>query len=194
MNENKVPGIWKWTVVLLVICNAALIATLWLKPQQDAPRNGRGGGHGGPRNYIIEQLKLTDEQVARYDQLIEGHHSTMERLRKEMVVLRKQLFNNIKNAPAGINADSLALEIAKKQEQIEIITYRHFAQVRAEICTDTQKPELDRIIEDVMKQMSGVMRGMPPPNDRDGQGPPHDREGDDHRPHDGHEPPPPGDH
>jgi len=191
MNDNKVPGIWKWSVILLIACNMGLVLTLWLKPQ---PGGGRKEDHrhGGPRNYIIGQLKLTDEQVKRYDELIKVHHSTMEQLRMESVELRKLLFNNIKNAPGGINADSVALLIAKKQEQIELITYRHFAQVRAEICTEAQKPELDRIIEDVMRQMNGAMRGIPPPDAADRQGhPPH--EDGDHEPHEGHQPPP-GDH
>ncbi len=188
MNENKVPGIWKWTVILLVACNVALVATLWLKPQRRPDRDEHRPSRA--RDYVIEQLRFTDEQVHRYDELILEHRHKMDSLRMASMELRKLLFNNIKNAPGGINADSVAQLIAGNQHEIEIITYRHFAQVRAEICTEAQKPELDKIIEQVMKFMNGAMRGGPPPRERDEQERPRRHEGAEHGPRDEHEPPP----
>jgi hypothetical protein len=97
---------------------------------------------------------------------------------------RRQLFANLGNEKNGINTDSLAQLIANNQKQIELVTYSHFAQVRA-ICTDTQKAEFDKIIGDVIKKMNGPGNGGPPPP-REGQGPPPP-------PGDGQGPPPPPD-
>ena len=33
MEDNKASGLWKWLVGLLVVCNMALIAIIWFKPQ-----------------------------------------------------------------------------------------------------------------------------------------------------------------
>jgi periplasmic protein CpxP/Spy len=163
MNE-KVPAIWKWAVILLLLCNLGLILTMWLKPAM------HNGPHGEtPRDYAIRNLKFNDEQAKKYDVLIKAHQEAMHRLRHEAMEYRQQLFTNLGNAQSGLNTDSLAQLIANNQKQIEVTTYDHFAQVRL-ICTDAQKTEFDKIIGDVIKKMNGP--GGPPPHD--GQGPPPD--------------------
>jgi hypothetical protein len=99
----------------------------------------------------------------------------MDRLRKESTGYRRQLFDNIKNKNTN-NADSLTQLIANNQKQIELVTYKHFSQVR-DICTDAQKTEFDKIIGDVTRMMNGPHPG-PPPGDRQGPPPP-GREGPD---------------
>jgi hypothetical protein len=188
MNDNRALAIWKWSAILLVLCNIGLIITLWFKPQHDnRPQPG------GPRNFVIRELKFTDDQVKKYDELIKVHRSYMDPLNRDAMEYRRLLFNNLQREPNGLNADSLIQLIANNQKQIETVTYAHFKQVRA-MCTDAQKTEFDRIITDVMKQMNG---GHAPhhPGDRPGP-PPERREGDDHHPDDGQEPPPgpPQDH
>jgi periplasmic protein CpxP/Spy len=153
-----------WTVVLLVLCNIGLVATIWLKP-------GAKQGHRGPRDFVISSLKFSDDQVKQYDALIEEHQRSMRRLRREAMEYRQQLFNNIKNeGHGGVNADSLAGLIADHQRQIENVTYGHFVQVRA-LCTDAQKEEFDKIIGDVIRKMNGGGHGGPPPPGEDGNRP-----------------------
>lgn len=183
---QQVPAIWKWTVILLLLCNTGLILTLWLKPaMHDGPRGET------PRDYVIRNLKFSDDQVKKYDALIKDHQDAMHRLRHEAMEYRQQLFANLKNEHGSSgNTDSLAQLIANNQKQIEVVTYNHFAQVRT-ICTDAQKAEFDKIIGDVIKKMNGPGPGGPHPPTPDGQGPPPDREHGDDRPQDG--PPPPED-
>jgi len=166
MNENKVVKLWRWTVVLLVLCNIGLMLTIWLKP---VGGNGRPQ-HETPRDYLIRNLKFSSDQVHQYDMLIEDHQQSMRRLRHEGMELHNSLFNNLKNEGAPENAaDSLARLIANNQKEIDLVTYRHFVKVRA-LCTDAQKKEFDDIIVDVVRKMSGPHGGPPPPGD--GQGPP----------------------
>jgi protein CpxP len=172
MNENKVIKLWRWTVLLLVLCNIGLMLTIWLKPVA-------GNNHPRPetpRDYIVRMLKFSEEQTRQYDVFVREHQHAMRQLRHEAMEYREQLFDNMKNdGKAGANADSLIQLIAGNQKQIETVTYKHFVQVRA-LCTDAQKTEFDNIIGDVMKKMSGGPHGGPPPPD-DGppppDGPPH---------------------
>ncbi len=184
MNENKGIRLWQWAVLLLVLCNIGLIATIWLKPQHDGPPRG-----GSPRDFVIKELKFTDDQTKKYDVLVQAHQEAMRKLRHDAADLRHELFANLKNEKEGNNvADSLVRLIGNNQKEIELTTYNHFAQVRA-LCTDAQKKDFDNIIGDVIKKMNGGPH--PPPGNR--QGPPdHDNGGG--PPPGGPPPPPPGEH
>ncbi len=161
---------WKWAVVLLVICNIGLLLTVWLKPQMPF---GKPAGEG-PRNFVISSLKFSDEQVKKYDVLINGHKQAMDSLRDESMRYRQQLFQNLKNEATGAAiADSLAKCIADNQQRIEMVTYNHFAQVRA-LCTSEQKAGFDKIIREVTRRMNGNQRGAPPPRRDDQPGGPQD--------------------
>jgi protein CpxP len=165
--------IWKWATGLLVLCNIALVATIWLKPMR-----GEGPKHGGPRDFVIANLKFDAAQVKAYDVLIAAHQDAMKRLRRDAMDVRVQLFGNLDTAGgAGVNADSLGQVLASIQKEIELATYRHFVAVRA-ICTPAQQVTFDHIIEDVMRKMNGGPRPQgdrpgPPPDGPEGErGPP----------------------
>ena len=180
MTEHKIPAIWKWALLLVILCNIGLVVTIWLKPHWD-----NGARPETPRDYVIRNLNFSDGQVKQYDALIKEHRKAMDQLGNEAIGYRKLLFENLRNEPhSNINTDSLAQLIANNQKQIEIVTYNHFKQVRT-ICNDEQKAKFDEIINDVMKKMNGGMRGGPPPHPGDGQGPPPDQHGGEN--------PPPGD-
>jgi protein CpxP len=171
MNEQKTPSIWKWSVALLVLCNVALILTIWLKPGPV----GRNGSNA-PRDYVISHLKFSDDQVMQYDVLIKAHRRAMNSLKKESTHYRQLLFGSLAMGGNNVNTDSLIRLIAKDQTQVELITYNHFKQVRS-LCTPEQQQEFDLIILDVIKKMNGAMQGGPPPHPGDRQGPPEDGQG-----------------
>lgn len=176
MGDNK-GIVWKWAVGLLVLCNIALMATIWLKPSQQQMQRPET-----PRDFVIRSVKLNDAQVQQYDVLIMAHRSAMDSLRREAMKCRQALFNNLKaDGSTKLNPDSVANVISALQREIELVTYHHFEQVRM-ICTDAQKVDFDRVIGDVIRKMNG--RPGPPPHD--GQGPPPPDRG----PHEG----PPGEH
>jgi protein CpxP len=177
---------WKIAVGLLIICNIGLMLIIWLKPQQETGRQPRPET---PREYVIKQLKFTEEQTKSYDQLIKDHQEAMHRLRDQGRELRQQLFENLKgNNSRDQAADSITRLIGSNQAQIELVTYNHFVKVKA-ICTEAQKAEFDRIIGDVTKKMNGPGGGRPPhegpPPPEGSMGPPPGGEG--------NPPPPPGD-
>ncbi len=166
--------ILQWTIGLLVLCNIGLILTIWLKPGKDIAQYRET-----PRDYVIRNLNFSDGQIQKYEVLIKAHRTAMRSLNDEANEYRTSLFANLKNGQkADNNTDSLTTLIINTQKEIELVTYNHFAEVRA-LCTDAQKTEFDNIIGDVIKKMNG----RPPHPPHEGHGPP--------PPHDG-PPPPPG--
>jgi len=169
MNENKALRFWKWAVILLVLCNIALISVVWFRPHMPFGKRPEQ-----PRDFVIRKLGFSPDQVKKYDALISAHHATMEQLKKDAASYRQQLFSNLTaNAPHTSSPDSMAQLIANNQRQIELVTYNHFAAV----CTDQQKIEFDKIIGEVTKMMSGHGRGNRPPGDHQGPPPPGDHQG-----------------
>ncbi len=161
--------IWKLLVVLLLICNAGIIAFMWLRPcRPPVPPPPPAGGQGEQaRNFVIRTLNFTDEQVRQYDVLIGDHRRAMDSLRKVQSDARQQLFGGLKN---GTDPNVAAQTIAACQKEIETVTFHHFEKVRV-LCTDAQKPEFDNIIGEVIKKMNGGNRRPPHPGGP-GDGPP----------------------
>jgi protein CpxP len=161
MNEQRKPRLLYWTIALLVLCNIGLVTIIWFRP---AGLPGLGGkGHESPRDFVVRNLRFTDEQSKQYDMLVTEHQSAMHRLRKDAMAYRQQLFGYLATAQSGsAEVDSMEVKIARTQKQIESTTYAHFAQVR-NICTDAQKPEFDKIIGEVIRKMNGGPHGPPPP-------------------------------
>jgi protein CpxP len=183
MSANNGTKIWQWLVGLLVLCNIVLIVMMWLKPHREGPP------HGGQRarERIINELKFSEEQVNKYEPLIQEHQQAMGKLRHEGNQYRESLYTNLKTGMAGVKtADSFEELIAGNQKRIEMVTYDHFAKVR-ELCTESQKLTFDKIIGDVVIKMYGPGGHRPPPpggRRHDGPPPEDDRQG----------PPPEGEH
>lgn len=160
MREPKLL-IWKWAAGLLVLCNIALIATLLLKPQPGGPDMARET----PHDFVVRSLQLNDSQTTGYDLLVHAHQADMRRLRKQAMDNRQLLFSRLGANDTGAAADSISVRIANTQKEIELVTYRHFAQLRA-LCNARQQAEFDRIIGDVIRKMNTP----PPPPHGPGEG------------------------
>jgi hypothetical protein len=178
MIERKQLRIWQWATVLLLLCNIVLIGVVWYT----LPR----GGGNAPRDRVIAEVGLKADQVSHYEELIKDHRREMQRLRKAGRLFRDSLFAQL-GKPAVL-PDTLIARIGQNQQQIELVTYRHFEQVRA-LCDDGQKEKFDQIIGDVLRMMNP---GKPHRPDGPGNGDEHGR-----NPHDRGDspegPPPPDD-
>lgn len=170
--ENRNITVLKWSVGILVVLNIILLVNFWKSNGLTAhPRFPKMAGGHGPAEMIINELKLSKEQIVQFDKLKEAHHSSMLELQAKGNELRNNYFNNLKqDNPDQKVIDELANAIGDNQKQIETITFNHFMDVR-KLCNEEQKKRFDLIINDVLQHMTGGRRGgdMPPPH---GEGPP----------------------
>jgi Spy/CpxP family protein refolding chaperone len=196
--ENKGGNLWKWLTAMLVVCNLALIATVWLRPQTQVQYNIAGGaGHRGPLKYD-DKLNLDKEQQAKFREITTAQHARVDSLKRLAKAVREQFFANVSvSSPDQQQIDKLSAQLGDYHRLIELETYNHFRQVRAMLNADQQKI-FDEIIKDVLTRMpeqphfkgDGMGPGGPHRDRPEGQdGPP---PGDGPPPADGEGPPPPG--
>jgi periplasmic protein CpxP/Spy len=125
--------------VLLVLClltNGFLVWKLW------GPHHPIKGHRHEPKHRIVEALNLTSDQLVAYDSLIVGHRQAIVSLENKIVSARGEWYKQIANG--GMAQDSVAYEIALFQQQIELVHYRHFVDIR-QLCRGDQLNNFDQL-------------------------------------------------
>ena len=118
---------------------------------------------GGPKEFLIRELKLNEKQTQDFLKLVDEHQTDMKRLRDKIKNEKAGLWNNIsKSGTEAGNTETIALEIANDHKEIELVTFRHFQKVR-ELCDDTQKKKFDEVIKEALNMMGP---NNPPPGPR----------------------------
>lgn len=142
-------------LVVLVVLNVTTLAFIYMQ------RDGRGPGLGGDVGaFITHELNFTDEQTRRFDVMKRAHHESVDSLHRLNRELHKQLFDRL-NAPEDAVIDSISALVAENEKQIDLITFRHFHEVR-ELCTPEQQKKFDAIIQEVLQRLQ-PKKGPPPP-------------------------------
>lgn len=175
MDENSPSGMWKWLIGLLVVCNIALIAIIWLRPQPQGQYNmPPRPGHDSKRAMNFDsQLNLTKVQQTDFDRLVAEQHKAIDSLKSLAKNSREQFFSNVNIASLdSMHMARLSNELGNYHRLIELQTFASFRQIRA-ILTDEQKTTYDRIIKDVLTRMPEQPHfkgdGQAPPPGRDGR-------------------------
>lgn len=172
MNKTKLLII---CLVALVLLNAGTLFYLFRSQKsagQAPPQKGEG-----PATYIIEQLKLNDQQQAEFKKLRDEHQGSIRRAREEDKKLHQAFFGLVKSGKAaGAEADSLISLMAAQRKIMENATFTHFQKLR-NLCTDEQKPKLDEIIDELAMRIgatgpAGERPPGPPGEGGEHQGPP----------------------
>ena len=100
MNKYKVFSVF---ALLLLITNMILLAAIFF----DFPL--RPNHKNGPRESIIQKLDFNDEQIEKYDALIEIHHAATRQKNDMILELKNQLYCSL-NADSVLTANKLILE------------------------------------------------------------------------------------
>jgi protein CpxP len=157
-------------LLLLLVLNTSLLVMLLLKhPGPPPPPENPPFAQGGPREFLVHELKMDSPQIRNYDTLIKFHHANMDFIQKDIRVHRDSLIDQLGN-PAfdSSQVNAIADRIGKDQSQIERNNFEHFRQVRS-LCRPEQQLKFDSIIHDALRMM-GPPQG-PPPNGHRPPGP-----------------------
>lgn len=145
MNKVKLLSI---AVVVLLGLN---IATLLIGSKHGPPHAE------GPKQLVIDRLHLDEQQVTAYSKLIEEHQAAIKSKNDELLAARKALYADLAREGRPIS-DSLTLAIAVLQQDIEMIHYGHFADIR-ELCHPDQIAAFDLLLNDLAGLFNGPGRG-----------------------------------
>jgi Spy/CpxP family protein refolding chaperone len=174
MNKKIYPRLLYWFVGILFVANLATLFLLWRSGQPLSGNRPPVQPGRGAEKYLVAQLKMTEPQQAAYKKLYEAHQSQRRTLH-DSLRQSKDAFFDLLSRP-GVNDSMLfanSQEAARLTQQEDILTFKHFQQVKA-LLTEEQKQEFDNIIKEVLRQMAPrpPARGNRPPRGADG--PPHD--------------------
>lgn len=137
-------------LIVLVLANVATLLILWQNRHPKHP----GMHPDEPKNVIIKDLNLNNEQIKQYEMLIADHRKAMNDIRKTLAHQKEQLFDLVA-APDATDStiNHFARACATSYEQMDVVTIKHFKQLRA-ICTLKQQEKLDHTIRNVAKMMN----------------------------------------
>lgn len=140
--------------VAMIVVNIVLLVLPYLR---------RAPSGMQPDDLLTQQLRWSDMQAARFRELKQAHHEAVSLRRDSIQLLKHQLLSQLK---AGkLNDETLrtaTTHIAKLQQVIDEVTFRHFADLRA-LCSPEQLPHFDALIE----ELAVAIDRRPPP----GKGP-----------------------
>lgn len=146
-------------VVVLFVMNIGTLGLLFFTHQHMAhPPHGGPGGHG-PDRMIIEGLKLTPEQISRFETLKHDHHEAMLKEGQKDRELHRAYFALLRSEnPNKQMADSILQQMSDIVKERNEITFAHFADLR-KLCTEEQKKRFDDILDEVTAALG---RGQAP--------------------------------
>lgn len=113
--------------------------------------------HPEPRFEIIERLGLDEEQIVQYDSLIRQHRRDIRNREKEQRMLRTALYAALQSEVKANPSDSLLHALVQVQQEIELIHFNHFRDLRA-VC----KPEQEPAYQDLLQDLSEIFSPKPP--------------------------------
>lgn len=133
-------------IIILILSNGLLIGYILKSNKFEKPI-----GKKVPRNFIIEQLHLDEDQIKKYDELITWHRSNIESKDAAIREIKDQLYINI--GADTLKQDSLIHELNKLQYDIEKIHLKHFTELKA-ICKPNQLIYFQELENDLAKLFS----------------------------------------
>lgn len=200
-SKKRITG---WAVVILVLLNLALLATIWInKPGKAEPRVKGQGQQTEPEDrlnqgqnrrleqqrrlaeFLIHELRFTRDQMKRFEALRHEHHQKARELKKKTMDLRKEMMNELlAEKPDRDKARALSRSIGETFREIEETTFDHFLDL-VNLCQPDQKPKFKQLLHEILDMMKppyhGPPRGQPrkrpkrPPPHHDGPPPHRDR-------------------
>ena len=153
--------------ILLLVANAVTLTLLWTNGRhhrEEAQAMQVPPPPGGPVfEFITSELKLSPQQQDAYKILREAHQAAQRVLQDSIRKSKDAFFEMLPDS--SIN-DSLLKNMNAKglafQQQLELLTFRHFQKLRA-LCTADQQKKFDEIIKEVLLQMGGPKMRPPGP-------------------------------
>ena len=145
MRKDKLLTI---AVIGLLLLNAGTLFTLWTQ-------NRMVTGYPPPRPdaFIIEKLQLDAGQQAEFENMKHEHHEQVMEIDHRLRRLHHDFFALLQTGtPDRAAADSLSGEIARIQQQKDLVTFEHFRKLRA-ICNPEQQHLFDTFIDEISKRL-----------------------------------------
>ena len=159
--NNRWPTIF---TLLLVTANIVTLSLLWIN-REAGDKRFPPPPQGQVFEFINHELKFDSNQREAYRKLRDEHQGKQEIIQDSLKKLKDAFFALLQQpGAADSSVEAGAKRITAVEEQMELVTFRHFQKVRM-ICNADQQKKFDTIIQDVLRRMA-------PPKNRQGPPPP----------------------
>ena len=175
-----------WVIIILVILNLALLATIWyprLKPRekeiQRKPENRyddkkyRQGVEDRKQQdkrlagFLKRELNFTRDQVEKFMQLRDEHFQKASQIRRQVDDLRRELMEHLlDDQPDSSQVEKLTEKMGQKTAELEKSVFYHFIELM-EVCDSEQKSKYKSLLREILKQLKPPdHRSLPPPGNQ----------------------------
>jgi len=158
--------------IVLLIANIVTLLFLWSNKKREDQL--RPPPPGAVFEFLTKELQLDSMQQEAYKKLRDAHQASQRQMQDSTRKAKDAFFSLLRQPVVN---DSMLQEYSRKatafDQQMDIITFKHFQQVRA-LCRPDQQKKFDAIIQDVLRRMPGPRKGPPAgrPGERPGNFPP----------------------
>lgn len=155
MDIFKKNRLTMWVIVLLVVLNLLTISAIWMKNFPRFDKRKSGG-----EKFLIEELKLTDDQVEQFRELRDIHFDETKVIHREMNDLRQAITDELfRENPDSAKVAQWAEEVGRMHAAIENARFAHF-QALKEICEPEQRDKFRSVMRELQRSRPGP--GGPP--------------------------------
>ena len=149
MNKEPKNKILLIIISVLLLSNIVLVIFL-LKPfSKNGPRGNRTEMIA---TFLQKEIGFNQQQLKQYDSLSEPNRTKVKAM---FEALRNDKENKFKQLASEKFSDSVIINIstaiATQQEEIEIILYKHYRDIR-NLCSTTQQPVFDSLFYKVLNR------------------------------------------
>jgi Spy/CpxP family protein refolding chaperone len=161
-----------WVVIILVILNLALLATVWyprLKPRekeiQRKPQNryddtkyrqdmeDREQRNKRLVGFLKRELNFTRDQVEKFMQLRDEHFQKASQIRRQVDDLRRELMEHLlDDQPDSSQVEELTEKMGQKTAELEKSVFYHFIELM-EVCDSEQKSKYKSLLREILNQL-----------------------------------------
>ena len=151
-------------VIGLLLINLGILAYLFLRPSQGTAPGRPGGKMKEPREIIIRELGLDDQQIEAYEILIQKHQDGIRAIDRQIRDAKNSLYISLgTDQPA--QQDSLINRIGSLQMQVEALHYDHFAAIK-ELLKPAQMESFTKLSRELARLFgSPPAKAGPPPHE-----------------------------
>jgi protein CpxP len=159
----------RWLLVLvaiLLLTNIATLSIYWLKkPSRDSGPHDPAKKEKRMGQFMVDQMKFDATQEATYWKLRDSMITAQKPLMDSIRSAKKRFFDLLKQPDASDSLlHSRSNEIAEMQKRLDIVTFRHFQNVRS-ICRPDQLQKFDTVIKEIVNRMTPFRRPGGRPGD-----------------------------
>ncbi len=142
MNKTKLLSV---AVITLLVLNFGILGFLFLSKKNEP--NGRKM----PREIVIEKLHFDENQIVKYEKIIEEHQKVIRNLDDSIRNTKNELYQLLNEEKINsVQKDSLYLQLANYQKQIETTHFNHFLEIK-KLCKKEQLVHFNELTAELGK-------------------------------------------